>query len=172
MLRRDVDESVVGAATRTPFESRHRVFVLERADTMNDEAANTLLKTLEEPPSYVVLLLITDRLGQVLPTIASRCQVVRFDATPPAVLAERLEADGVPESTALACARLGLGDAERARVLASPPGAALRASAEAFARAPLAGRAGTDRPWRALLAAGGEAGAAARARVEAARDEE
>jgi DNA polymerase-3 subunit delta' len=172
MLRGDVADSVVAAASHTPFEARRRVFVLEAVDTMNDEAANTLLKTLEEPPSYVVLLLLTDRLGQVLPTIASRCQVVRFDPTPPAVLAERLEADGVPPATALACARLGLGDAERAGVLASPAGAALRASAEAFARAPLAGRAGADKPWRALLAAGGEAGAAARARVEAARDEE
>ncbi len=79
MLRRDVDEAVVGAAAHTPFEASHRVFVLERADTMNDEAANALLKTLEEPPSYVVLLLLTDRLTQVLPTIASRCQAVRFD---------------------------------------------------------------------------------------------
>ena len=80
MLRRDVDEAVVGAAARTPFEAPFRVFVLERADTMNDEAANSLLKTLEEPPSYVVLLLLTDRPSQVLPTIASRCQGVRFDA--------------------------------------------------------------------------------------------
>ena len=54
MLRRDVEETVVGAAARTPFEAPWRVFVLERADTMNDEAANSLLKTLEEPPSYVV----------------------------------------------------------------------------------------------------------------------
>ncbi len=61
MLRRDVDEAVVSAASRTPFEATHRVFVLERADTMNDEAANSLLKTLEEPPPYVVLLLLTDR---------------------------------------------------------------------------------------------------------------
>ena len=74
MLRRDVDEAVVAAAARTPFEASCRVFVLERADTMNDEAANSLLKTLEEPPSYVVLLLLTDRPSQVLPTIASRCQ--------------------------------------------------------------------------------------------------
>ena len=46
------------------------MFVLERADTMNDETANSLLKTLEEPPAYVVLLLLTDRPSQVLPTIA------------------------------------------------------------------------------------------------------
>ena len=84
MLRRDVDEAVVAAAAHTPFEAGFRVFVLERADTMNDEAANALLKTLEEPPGYVVLLLLTDRPTQVLPTIASRCQPVRFDPPPPA----------------------------------------------------------------------------------------
>ena len=91
MLRRDVDEAVVSAAAHTPFESRWRVFVLERADTMNDEAANALLKTLEEPPPYVVLLLLTDRISQVLPTIASRCQAVRFDALGPEAMAERLQ---------------------------------------------------------------------------------
>src|SRR5919199_3584433 len=53
MLRQDVDEAVVAASAHTPFEASRRVFVLERADTMNDEAANTLLKTLEEPPEYV-----------------------------------------------------------------------------------------------------------------------
>ena len=83
MLRGDVDQSVVSAAGHTPFEATYRVFVLERADTMDDPAANTLLKTLEEPPSYVVLILLTDRATQVLPTITSRCQGVRFDPLPP-----------------------------------------------------------------------------------------
>jgi DNA polymerase-3 subunit delta' len=49
MLRGDVDQSVVAAAGHTPFEASWRVFVLERVDTMDDPAANTLLKTLEEP---------------------------------------------------------------------------------------------------------------------------
>src|ERR687897_864864 len=102
MLRRDVDEAVVGAAARTPFESRFRVFVLERADTMNDEAANSLLKTLEEPPPYVVLLLLTDRPSQVLPTIASRCQGVRFDPLGPEAVAQRLQSRGVAPEAALA----------------------------------------------------------------------
>ena len=90
MLRRDVQEAVVAAAAHTPFEATRRVFVLERADTMNDEAANALLKTLEEPPPYVVLLLLTDRVTQVLPTIASRCQPVRFDPLPAEALVGRL----------------------------------------------------------------------------------
>ena len=114
MLRRDVDEAVVAAASRTPFEAEFRVFVLERADTMNDEAANALLKTLEEPAHYVVLLLLTDRPGQVLPTIASRCQPVRFDAPAPAELAAPAGAPRRRAGAGAGGARLSLGDGERA----------------------------------------------------------
>jgi DNA polymerase III subunit delta' len=163
MLRRDVDESVVSAAAHTPFEASFRVFVLERADTMNDEAANALLKTLEEPADYVVLLLLTDRPTQVLPTIASRCQPVRFDPPAPAELAARLQARGAAPTQAEAAARLSLGDGERALALAVGDGAALRAHGEAFARAPLHGRTGAERPWLALLELAAARGAAARA---------
>ena len=55
MLVGDIEEPVVAAATRTPFESARRVFVIEGADTMNDQAANRMLKTLEEPPPFVHL---------------------------------------------------------------------------------------------------------------------
>ena len=116
------------------------MFVLERADTMNDETANSLLKTLEEPPPYVVLLLLTDRPSQVLPTIASRCQGVRFDPLGDEAVAQRLQSRGVAPEAALACARLSLGDGEKALALGLADGPALRAHAEAFARAPLAGR--------------------------------
>jgi DNA polymerase-3 subunit delta' len=170
MLRRDVDESIVAAAAHTPFEAPYRVFVLERADTMNDEAANALLKTLEEPPPYVVLLLLTDRLTQVLPTIASRCQPVRFDPLPPGALAQKLQSHGVAPEAAEACARLSLGDAGKALALALGDGPALRAAAEALARGPLAGR--RDHPWEALLERSRARGAAARAQVEEALAEE
>ena len=171
MLRRDVDEAVVAAAAHTPFEASWRVFVLESADTMNDEAANSLLKTLEEPPGYVVLLLLSDRPSQVLPTIASRCQPVRFDALAAEAVAERLQSRGVPPGAALACARLSLGDGERALALGLADGPALRAQAEAFARAPLAGRT-SEQPWEPLLKAARERGRAAREEVEAALAEE
>ncbi len=72
LLRGDIDEPVVTAATHTPFESARRVFVIEQADSMNDQAANRMLKTLEEPPAYAHLILLTSRPGKVLPTIASR----------------------------------------------------------------------------------------------------
>ncbi|HEY4097222.1 MAG TPA: hypothetical protein VGM33_16995, partial [Baekduia sp.] len=86
MLVSDIDEPVVAAINRTPFEARRRVFVVEGADTMNDQAANKMLKTLEEPPPFAHLVLITDKPGNMLPTIASRCQIVRFEAATPAEL--------------------------------------------------------------------------------------
>ena len=153
ILVSDIDQPVIAAASKTPFESARRVFVIERVDELGDEAANRMLKTLEEPASFVHLILLTDRLVDVLPTIRSRCQLVRFDARPDAEVAHDVEALGVTPDTALACARLSLGDAERAAELAGREGAALRAAAEQFARAVCAGVAADRRPWVALLAA-------------------
>jgi DNA polymerase-3 subunit delta' len=93
---------------------------------------------------------------------------VRFDAPPPGRLAERLESRGVDPTTARACARLSLGDGERALALALGDGPALRARAEAFARAPLTGEVGTAKPWVEVLAAARSAGDAAQAELEAA----
>jgi DNA polymerase-3 subunit delta' len=151
MLVSDIDEPVVAAINRTPFEARRRVFVIEGADTMNDQAANKMLKTLEEPPSFAHLILLTDQLGNVLPTIASRCQLVRFEAASAAELSQRLQTKhGVPPLTADTCARLALGDAERALALALAEGPALRAAAEAYARAALHATL-AERPHVALL---------------------
>ena len=150
MRAADVEGPVVSAASRTPFESRRRVFVLERVDTMNDTVANRMLKTLEEPASFVHLLLLTDRLGLVLETVVSRCQLVRFDPLPPDRVAEALEAQGVEHGRALACARLAAGDGERARLLASEEGDGLRGDAEAMVLGALA-PGGGDEPWGALL---------------------
>src|SRR5215212_12048684 len=171
MRREDVDQPVIGAAGHTPFEAAYRVFVIERADTMGDPVANALLKTLEEPPAYVVLLLLTDRPSQVLPTIASRCQPVRFDALGAEAVAQRLQARGVAPEAALACARLSLGDGEKALGLGLADGPLLRAGAEAFARAPLAGRASTA-PWEPLLKTAQHRGRMAREAVDAALAEE
>jgi DNA polymerase-3 subunit delta' len=166
MLVSDIDEPVVAAAARTPFESARRVFVIERVDTMGDSTANRMLKTLEEPPAFAHLILLTDRLGDVLPTILSRCQLVRFEAPSVTELAQRLNRQGVAPAAADACARLGLGDGERALQLALGDGPALRHGAEAYARTALHGRTG-ERPWVALLARAGDRGTTATAAVEA-----
>jgi DNA polymerase-3 subunit delta' len=129
----DIEEPVVAAANHTPFEARRRVFVLERVDTMNDEVANRLLKTLEEPAGYVHLVLLTDQLGRVIDTVVSRCQLVRFEPLPAPRIAAQLEAEGFDPAAADACARLALGDVE------------------AMVRAALADADGAAEPWRALL---------------------
>jgi DNA polymerase III subunit delta' len=165
MLVSDIEEPVVAAAARTPFESARRVFVLEGVDTMNDQAANRMLKTLEEPPAFAHLLLLTDRREDVLATIASRCQQVRFDPLPSARIAQRLELDGVEGERARACARLAMGDAGQAARLASDEGVALRARAEEFVRASLAAKTG-GRPWLGLLDLAKAAGAAAGERAQ------
>jgi DNA polymerase-3 subunit delta' len=160
MLVGDIEEPVVAAATRTPFESRRRLFVIEGAEAMNDQAANRLLKTLEEPPPFAHLVLLSDRLADVLPTIVSRCQLVRFDPLPAEQIEGALAESGVDTQRARACARLAAGDAALAARLASDEGRALRAVAESFARTALTGDT-AGRPWLELLEAARAAGAAA-----------
>ena len=168
ILVSDIDAPVVSAASKTPFEAGCRVFVIERVDELGDEAANRMLKTLEEPASFVHLILLSDRLAEVLPTIRSRCQLVRFDAPTVQETAAALQAQGESDEAAVACARLALGDGERARELTGVEGRALRAAAEQYARASLsAGEMARTRPWTALLAAVRARGDAVRAVLEA-----
>jgi len=161
----DVEEPVIAAASRTPFEAARRVFVLEGAETMNDEVANRMLKTLEEPASFVHIILLTNALGGVIETVVSRCQAVRFDPLPAGRIAAALVAEGIPTERAEACARLALGNAERARFLASEEGEALRDDAEILVRDALNGDAlegSGGEPWRGLLErADGRSGQAA-----------
>jgi DNA polymerase-3 subunit delta' len=163
----DIDGPVVSAASKTPFEAGRRVFVIERVDELGDEAANRMLKTLEEPASFVHLILLTDRLVEVLPTIRSRCQLVRFEAPSVDEVAAAVKADGIAAETALACARLSLGDSERAMELATEAGQTLRQGAEEFARAALAGRASSTKPWTGMLAGVRARGDATRVELEA-----
>jgi DNA polymerase-3 subunit delta' len=155
ILVADIDGPVVAAASKTPFESARRVFVIESADQLGEEAANRLLKTIEEPPSYVHLILITDRLGDVLPTIRSRCQVVRFEGPSVQEIAVELQEAGVAPQAAEAYARLGLGDAARARELSQAEGGQLRDGAQALVRSSFddGSASGAAAPWEALLSA-------------------
>ena len=85
---------VVRLAASRPFEGARRVFVLE-ADTLNVQAANALLKTLEEPEGEAVFILLAASRESVLPTVLSRAQAVRFNPVPTRVVAGFLEARGV-----------------------------------------------------------------------------
>lgn len=76
-----------------PFGAGLRVIVLSKAHTLNQEASNALLKVLEEPPNRTILILITPRISDLLPTIVSRCQHIRFHPIPVKLLAAVLTQD-------------------------------------------------------------------------------
>ncbi len=175
----EVRERVIRAAAYRPFEGGKRVFVVEAAEAMRDESQNALLKTLEEPPDFVHLILLSSDQEGLLETVASRCQTVDFAPLPAEVL-ERELVDGPeaslygtksarrPEEIA-AAARLAAGDVERARLLLSPSGRELRTEVERCLAAALDGKTASA-PWKGLLdrakAAGEEAEAAAREALE------
>lgn len=171
ILVEDIEEPVIAATMRTPFEARRRLFVIERADRMNDAAAGRLLKTLEEPPPYVHLILLADDADAVLPTLRSRCQAVRFMPAAAADLATRLAAEhGVDAADARACARLAGGDARLAARLATAEGAELRRTAESYVRAAIGGApagAAVDAIVARAEQAGGAAATAAKATAQA-----
>jgi len=61
-----------------PFRSKKKVYIIDKAEKMTIEASNCLLKTIEEPPYYAIIILICSKIDPILPTIISRCQIVNF----------------------------------------------------------------------------------------------
>jgi DNA polymerase-3 subunit delta' len=130
----EVRERVIRAASYRPFEAEKRVFVIEAAEQMRDESQNALLKTLEEPPDFVHLILLTAEPAMLLETIASRCQPIDFAPLPPKAIEAALGTEAPAEELA-AAARLSAGDVVRARFLLSNSGRDLRAAALELGRA-------------------------------------
>ena len=83
VLRVDQMRQIEKEANFRPFEGKARVFLIDEADKLNDASANALLKVLEEPPRTSYLILITARPAMLLPTILSRCQMIRFSPLSP-----------------------------------------------------------------------------------------
>ena len=98
-----------------PFEGRRRVVIIDDAESLNAEAQNALLKTLEEPPAASTFVLVTSRPDMLLPTVVSRCQRLRFGRLSPAEIAEVLIRDHeYAEADAHAAAALSDGSIGRA----------------------------------------------------------
>jgi DNA polymerase-3 subunit delta' len=87
-------EFIQADAQLRPAEGRFKVYILLNAEELNDDAGNRLLKTIEEPPPFVVFLLTAVERGAVMPTIASRCQEIRLRPAARAELAAALAAGG------------------------------------------------------------------------------
>lgn len=92
------------------FEARFRVFIIDEAHCLTEEAANALLKTLEEPPENIIFILITSAPEGLLPTIKSRCQLIGFKLIPLAQIIQILkERYGVDQEKAELIARVSKG---------------------------------------------------------------
>src|SRR6185312_14462327 len=94
-----------------PFEAARRVYLVFSADTMNEDAADALLKDLEEPPPYAVIVLVADDLGPIPETIRSRCQLVPFRRLPERAVREAVDARApeLDEELRVAYARVAAG---------------------------------------------------------------
>ena len=78
-------------ASLKPYEGMYRVFIFDGAERLSEEAANSLLKILEEPPEQVVLILLSSDPGELLPTVVSRCQKLELRPLPLSQVAHELE---------------------------------------------------------------------------------
>lgn len=92
-----------------PYEAEHRFFIISGADQMTEQAANSLLKTLEEPPAYATLILIAEDESKVLPTILSRCQQVRFEYLSDDILMRYFKQKGIKKENIKLMLRLAKG---------------------------------------------------------------
>jgi DNA polymerase-3 subunit delta' len=110
VLRIDTIRAMEREVSLKPFEGRRKVFIICDAETMTTEAANCLLKTLEEPPPHVVLVLTALDKRLLLPTIVSRCQVFGLRPVSTELIERRLQTEcGLDEERARILARLSGG---------------------------------------------------------------
>ena len=152
-----------------PFEADNRVYLLLSAHLLNDDAADALLKDLEEPPLYATIVLVADQLGPIPETVRSRCQLVPFRRLSERAVRAWLDehAAELEEAEATAIARVAGGRLDRARRLIDPAVRDRRAVLIAAARgAYLDPGFESAEASRALVDAAGVSGAAAKEREE------
>lgn len=97
-----------------PYEAPRKACIIEPAERMNVNAANSLLKTLEEPPGNALIILLCENAGMLLPTIRSRCQLIRFSGLSPEHVQTILERNGYSAENAAMIAALSNGSVEQA----------------------------------------------------------
>lgn len=118
-IRIDEMRSLIGRVALRPFNAKRQVAILDRVERLTEEAANSLLKVLEEPPGATTFLLLTSQASSCLPTILSRCQLIRCQPLSIGTLAQLLTRQAACEGPrAQAIARMSGGSAARALALA------------------------------------------------------
>ncbi|MDU1203857.1 MAG: AAA family ATPase [Clostridiales bacterium] len=96
-----------------PYKS-YKIYVIDEAQKMTVEAQNALLKTLEEPPKYAIIILITDNKESLLDTIKSRCEIIKFTPIPMQEVASYLTMNGIDSKRASLLANFSRGSMKKA----------------------------------------------------------
>lgn len=131
------------------YEANYRICIIEDADQMNIATSNAFLKTLEEPPEDTIIILVTNNLSQLLPTIVSRCQPVHFQTVTPSVIEGVLrDSFHVSQELARTSAHIANGSVKRAIHFAQNDSSELRERAFEILEMAAAGK---DLAWYRYL---------------------
>lgn len=116
----DIRTQVNGDVAIKPYSGKHKVYIMSEAEKMTAQAQNALLKTLEEPPEYAVIMLLTSNVNALLPTIVSRCVVLDMKPVPDEIVRRFLCSQmQVPDYKAEVCVAFARGNIGKAKALAS-----------------------------------------------------
>lgn len=116
----NIRQQVNGDIDIKPYSGEYKIYIIDEAEKMNVQAQNALLKTLEEPPAYAVILLLATRAEAMLQTILSRCVVLNIKPVPEDLIKKYLmQKVEIPDYRASICASFARGNVGRAIELAS-----------------------------------------------------
>lgn len=116
----DIRRQINGDVAIKPYSGHKKIYIVSEGEKMTVQAQNALLKTLEEPPEYAVILILTDNVNTLLPTILSRCVVLNMKPVRDAQIKEYLmENMGIPDYKADICVAFARGNVGKARLLAN-----------------------------------------------------
>ncbi len=116
----DIRAQVNNDVVIKPYSSRYKVYIINEAEKMKPQAQNAILKTLEEPPEYVVILLLVSNVNSLLPTILSRCVLLNMKPVRDSLVKKYLmEELRIPDYKADVCVAFARGNVGKAKALAS-----------------------------------------------------
>lgn len=116
----DIRTQINGDIAIKPYSSPRKIYIMNEGEKMTVQAQNALLKTLEEPPEYAVILILTTHVEALLPTILSRCVVLNMKPVSDALVKKYLmEELAVPDYKANICVAFARGNIGKAKLLAS-----------------------------------------------------
>ena len=104
-----IRENIIREIDIKPYQSDYKFIIVKSADSINIQGQNAILKTIEEPPSYGIIILACENITSLLPTIKSRCIVVRFNPITKEQMESYLETQGIMGTQQEICAKLSEG---------------------------------------------------------------